>query len=193
MEFINNFEIGILEFIQSHMSCAFLNAVMPVITSLADAGIFWIIVAVAMLFFKKTRKMGLTMGVALILGLIVGNGILKPIIDRTRPYDFYKEMTGLEYNLLIGKLDDGSFPSGHTLASFEAAGAMLFRDRRFGLPALALAVVIAFSRLYLFVHYPSDVLAGIILGLLFAFASYLLINAIYKKYGFDKDTASLIK
>ncbi len=190
---INNFELGILDFIQSHMSCTFLDKVMPVITSLADAGIFWIIIAVVMLFFKKTRKMGITMGVALLMGVIVGNCILKPIIDRTRPYDFYYEITGLEFNLLIDRLHDGSFPSGHTLASFEAAGAMLLRDKRFGIPALVLAIVIAFSRLYLYVHYPSDVLAGIILGLAFAFAAYLIINAVYKKFGFDGANSAVQK
>ncbi len=182
MNFLNNFELGILDFISENLSCSFLDKVMPVITSLADAGIFWIVIAVLMLCFKKTRKTGLTVGVALIFGLAIGNGILKPLIGRIRPY----ELKG-DVELLIEKLHDGSFPSGHTLASFEAAGALMFRDKRFGIPALVLAVVIAFSRLYLYVHYPTDVLGGIVLGLAFAFLAYLVVNAVYKKFGWDKN------
>ena len=182
MNFLNTYELPILEYIQEHLACGFLNKVMPVITSLADAGIFWIAVAVVMLFFKKTRKMGLTVGGALILGLVIGNGVLKPLIDRTRPYELSENI-----KLLIDPLHDGSFPSGHTLASFEAAGAMLLCDRRFGYPALALALVIAFSRLYLFVHYPTDILAGIVLGLLFALVSYTFIKTLYLKFGWDNN------
>lgn len=180
MEFLNNFELGFLDFIRDNIACPFLDKVMPIITSLADAGIFWIVIAVVMLCFRKTRKMGLTVGIALIFGLAVGNGMLKPLIGRVRPYD----VKGIEP--FIEKLHDGSFPSGHTLASFEAAGALMLRDKRFGIPALVLAIVIAFSRLYLYVHYPTDVIAGIVLGLLFAFLAYLVVNALYKKFGWDK-------
>ena len=182
MDFLNNFELGILDFIRDNLSCSFLDKVMPVITSLADAGIFWIIVAVIMLCFEKTRKMGLTVGIALVLGLAIGNGMLKPLINRIRPYD----VKGIEP--FIEKLHDGSFPSGHTLASFEAAGALMLRDKRYGIPAIVLAVVIAFSRLYLYVHYPTDVLGGIVLGLLFAFLAYIAVNAVYQKFGWDKSS-----
>ena len=177
MDFFNTYELPVLDFIREHLACTFLDRVMPIITSLADAGIFWIIAAVVMIFFKKTRKMGLTVGLALVFGLVLGNGVLKPLIARIRPYD----VKGIS-DLLIEKLHDGSFPSGHTLASFEAAGAMLLCDKRFGIPAAVLATVIAFSRLYLYVHYPSDVVAGIILGLLFAYVSYLIINALFKRF-----------
>ncbi len=182
MDFLNNFELGFLDFIRENIACSFLDKVMPIITSLADAGIFWIVIAVVMLCFKKTRKTGLTVGIALIFGLAIGNGMLKPLIGRVRPYD----VKGIEP--IIEKLHDGSFPSGHTLASFEAAGALMLRDKRFGIPALILAVVIAFSRLYLYVHYPTDVLGGIVLGLLFAFLAYLVVNAIYKKFGWDNNS-----
>lgn len=182
MNFLNTYELPVLEFIQEHLACGFLNAVMPIITSLADAGIFWIAVAVVMMFFRKTRKMGLTIGGALVLGLILGNGVLKPLINRTRPYELSENI-----KLLIEPLHDGSFPSGHTLASFEAAGAMLLCDKRFGYPALALATVIAFSRLYLFVHYPTDILAGIVLGLFFAFVSFIIIKKLYSKFGCDSN------
>ncbi len=183
MNIFNSAELVALDFIQEHLRCAFLDTVLPIITMLGDAGIIWIIAAVAMLFFKQTRKTGITMGVALILGLAIGNGVLKNVVGRIRPYDVN---TGIE--LLVEKLHDKSFPSGHTLASFEAAGVLMICDRRrFGYAALALAVVIAFSRLYLYVHYPTDVIAGIILGTLFAFLAYLIVNAIYKKLKLDRE------
>ena len=178
MNFLNQFEIPILDFIQEHIGSAFLDKVMPIVTMLGDAGIFWIIIAVLMLFFKQTRKTGLMMGLAMIMGLLVGNAMLKPLVARIRPYD-----VNTAHQLIISKMHDFSFPSGHTLASFEAAGVLMICERRrFGYPALALAVIIAFSRLYLYVHYPTDVLGGIVLGLTFAFISYLTVNALYKKF-----------
>lgn len=156
---MNEFEIKILDFIREHLACPFLDAVMPVITSLAKGGIIWIIAAVLLLIFKKTRKTGVSVALALIGGLIIGNLILKNVVGRIRPYDFNE---GIE--ILVARLSDFSFPSGHTLASFEAATVLMIRDKRLGVPALVLAVIIAFSRLYLYVHYPTDVLAGIILG-----------------------------
>ena len=158
---MNEFEIKILDFIRERLACPFLDAVMPVITSLANGGIIWIITAVLLLLFKKTRKTGFSVALALITGLIIGNLILKNLVGRIRPYEFNE---GVE--ILVARLSDFSFPSGHTLASFEAATVLLIRDKRLGVPALVLAVAIAFSRLYLYVHYPTDVLAGIILGVL---------------------------
>ncbi|MBR6808095.1 MAG: phosphatase PAP2 family protein [Clostridia bacterium] len=156
---------------------------MPIITSLADKGIFWILIAVVMLFFRKTRKMGITMGVALVLGLALGNGVLKNLFNRTRPFDVVE---GIEP--LIEWPHDPSFPSGHTLASFEAAGAMMFYNKKFGISALVVASLIAFSRMYLYVHYPTDILGGIVFGLLFAFLGYLIVNYVYKKFGFDSES-----
>lgn len=177
MNFISQIDFCILDFIQEHMKCAFLDNVLPFITHLADSGIIWIVIAIVFLFFKSTRKSGLMIGLALIMGLIIGNLVLKQAVARIRPYEINSTVT-----LLIDKLSDYSFPSGHTLASFEAAGVLLLTDRkRFGYPALVLAVLIAFSRLYLYVHFPTDVLAGVILGLAFAYISYKVVNLIYSK------------
>ncbi len=175
---MNAFELKILDFIQEHLRCDFLDKVLPVITKLGDAGIFWIIVAIVLLFFKKSRKTGIMVGVALLCGLVIGNLTLKPLVARIRPYD----MPGVEMELLIERLSDKSFPSGHTLASFEAATVLLINDKRFGIPAIVLASIIAFSRLYLYVHYPTDVLGGIVLGVLIAFASYSIVNKVQKVY-----------
>ena len=182
MNALNAAELPVLDFIQEHLTCPFLDAVMPVLTSLADAGIFWIALAVFMLFFSRTRKTGLMMGLALVIGLVTVNLMIKPIVGRIRPYELKEGM-----EILIDGLHDGSFPSGHTLASFEAAGVLMIRERnRFGYPALVLAILIAFSRLYLYVHYPTDVLVGIILGLFYAFIAYFVINYFFKKFDLDK-------
>lgn len=177
MNSLNFFEIGILDWIAENCRCEFLDAVLPVITKFADKGIGWIILALVLICFKKTRKAGFMMGAALVFGLVIGNGILKNVIARIRPYDVNPFAV-----VLVPRLTDYSFPSGHTLASFEAAGVLMMTHRKtLGYPALVLAIIIALSRLYIYVHYPTDVLAGIVLGLLFAYLGYLLVNFIYKK------------
>lgn len=113
----------------------------------------------ALLFFPKYRKWGIAMLCALLLTTLLGEGLLKHLIARPRPFMHYPDLA-----LLIPPPSTYSFPSGHSAASFAAA-VVLFRCRRsFGIPALILAALIAFSRLFLFVHYPTDVLAGILLG-----------------------------
>lgn len=180
---MNDFEINILNFIQDTFACPFLDKVMPIITIFGDKGIFWIAVALILIIIKKTRKTGVMMGTALLLGLIIGNVILKNAIARTRPYDVN---TAMQAELLVKALSDFSFPSGHTLASFEAATVLLIRDKRFGIPALVLAVLIALSRLYLYVHYPTDVLAGALLGTFIGIFACFLVDKIYKR--FEKKT-----
>ncbi len=177
-EMIQSLDFAVIDFIWEHLKCGFLDFIMPRITVLGDKGIFWIATAILLLCFKKTRKTGIMVGVALILGLIFGNGILKNVIARTRPYDINTEMLP---KLLIPTLSDFSFPSGHTLASFEAAGVLMIRDKRLGIPALVLACLIAFSRLYLYVHFPTDVIAGVILGLLFAWVAVFAVDYADKK------------
>lgn len=176
MEQLSLLELNVLDFIQDHLRCGFLDFFFSTITKLADSGIFWILLAVIFLFFKQTRKTGLMMGVALLMGLIVGNLTLKPLIGRIRPYDLNPEVV-----LLIDKLHDFSFPSGHTLSSFEGATVLMIRDKRFGIPALILASIIALSRMYLYVHYPTDVLAGIILGVTFGCLAVMIVNVIDNK------------
>ena len=179
MNALNIYELPILDFIRDHLGCKFLDTVLPYITRLADGGVAWIILAVVLLFFQKTRKAGLMMGMALIMGLLFGNCILKPLVARTRPYDVNSDVV-----LLIKALSDPSFPSGHTLASFESAGVLMLTHRKtLGIPALILAVIIAFSRMYLYVHYPTDVLAGAILGLIFAYVSFRIVGFLFRKYG----------
>jgi undecaprenyl-diphosphatase len=118
--------------------------------------------------------------IALIFGLLVCNIWLKPAVARIRPYDF-QENLGVIVNLLIEKQHDFAFPSGHTIASFEAAVVILLNNKKLGIPAMILACLIAFSRLYLYVHYPTDVICSIILGTAFAFLGNWLAQKVMDK------------
>jgi undecaprenyl-diphosphatase len=151
---------------------------MPLITVLGNGGIFWILLSVTFMLIPKYRKAGFSMAIALLMGLLICNLSLKPLVARIRPYDFQLQNFGKSIPLLIAAPHDYSFPSGHTIASFEAAVALLIRDRKLGMGALALAVLIAFSRLYLYVHYPTDVLASVVLGTLLAFIGTGIVNMI---------------
>ena len=172
-----SFDLPILDWIQSTMQCAFLDKVMPLITVLGDGGAFWIACAVLMMLLKKYRKAGFSAGLALIFGLIICNMILKPWVARIRPYDFQEQM-GVIINLLIEKEHSLSFPSGHTIASFEAATTILLRHKKLGTAAMILAILIAFSRMYLYVHYPTDVIASVFLGIGLAFLASWIVNKV---------------
>jgi undecaprenyl-diphosphatase len=162
--FAESFDLPILEWIAANLYCGFLNAVMPVITVLGNAGIFWIALAVVLIFIPKTRKIGISMGAALLIGLVVCNLTLKPLMARMRPYDYQLTHFGKTISLLIATPHDYSFPSGHTLASFEGAMVLFLYNKKWSIPALILASLIAFSRLYLYVHYPTDVLFSVVLS-----------------------------
>jgi len=170
------FDLPILDWIAEFLQCAFLDAVMPVITLLGDAGIFWIAIAVVLLLIPKYRKIGMGMGAALIMGLLVCNVTMKPLFARIRPYDYQLLHFGREIKLLIEAQHDFSFPSGHTLASFEAATVLAIHSKKAGIPALILASLIAFSRLYLYVHYPTDVLFSVAMGIGFGFLGAFLVK-----------------
>jgi len=105
------------------------------------------------------------MGAALLMGLLICNITLKPLVARIRPYDYVLEHYGRNISLLVSTPHDFSFPSGHTLASFEGATALLIHNKKLGIPAMVLACLIAFSRLYLYVHYPTDVIFSVFLGI----------------------------
>ena len=170
------FDLPILDWIAAHLRCGFLDAVMPVITVLGNAGIFWIALSVLLLLIPKYRKVGLGMGAALLIGLLVCNVTMKPLMARIRPYDFQWEHFGRTIDLLIAAPHDYSFPSGHTLASFEAATVLTIHSKKLGIPALILASLIAFSRLYLYVHYPTDVLFAVVMGIGFGFLGNFLVK-----------------
>lgn len=182
-----NFDLPILEWIAANLRSAFMDTFMPLITLLGDAGIFWIAVAVVLLFIPKYRKVGLSMGAALILGLLVCNVTLKPLVGRIRPYDYQLIHFQKTIELLIETPHDFSFPSGHTIASFEAATVLMIHNKKMGIPAMILAVLIAFSRMYLYVHYPTDVLCSVVLGIGFAFLGNFLVHKGFALYEAKKN------
>lgn len=163
-------ELTILHAIQN-IHNPILNPIMVFITYLGDYGLIWIIIAVVLIAQPKYRKCGITMLLALLCGLIIGNVFLKNLIGRARPCWIDSSVS-----LLVKNPTDYSFPSGHTLASFEGATVIFLYNKRAGVLAYILASLIAFSRLYLFLHYPSDVFAGIILGISIAVVIYRFVK-----------------
>lgn len=151
-------ELAVLDMIQK-IHTPVLDTLMVYITRLGDGGFIWILLALLLLFWKQTRKEGFWMFVVLLLGLVVGNLLLKNLIGRPRPF---LENPGIA--LLIPPPGGYSFPSCHTLSSFGAASFGYLTNPKWGRAALALAFLIGISRLYLYVHYPSDVLAGAAVG-----------------------------
>lgn len=156
---LQNLDFAVLYWIQENLRCPLLDWFMPKITLLGEFGAVWILLALGMILLQRHRRGGLTLAAGLICSLIIGNLILKPLAARPRPC-----WIDTAVELLVAVPRDYSFPSGHSLSAFIAATILLRYDRRFGVPALILAAVISFSRLYLFVHFPTDVLAGILLG-----------------------------
>ncbi len=164
-------DLRILEFIQTYLRCDLLDMAMPLITRLGDGGILWIGISVLLLISPRTRKAGAAMAVSLGLEVLCCNVILKPFVARIRPCDVDSAV-----QLLIPHPEGFSFPSGHTGASFAAASALYFGRSRIKVPAFILAVLIGFSRLYLYVHYPADVLAGALLGIMLGWLGNILVS-----------------
>lgn len=169
------FDIPVLDFIQSHLRCDFSDTFLSLVTHLGDAGIFWILLTALLLAFPKTRKTGLYCAAALLLDAIFCNLMLKPLIARTRPFDLPAFATK-DIQLLIARPRDYSFPSGHTAASFAVTTVLFFRQSPLRFPSLVLSILIAFSRLYLYVHFPTDVLGGLVVGVLSGVLAILLIH-----------------
>lgn len=171
MMFIQIFDNSILQFIQNNMHFYILDKIMILLTNAGEGGLLWIVLAVILLFNKKHRKTGVIVIGAVLLTYIFGELALKNIICRVRPC-YAKPLA----KLLIPKPHTYSFPSGHSSSSFAAA-IILSKYIKKGAPLFyTLAAGVAFSRMYLYVHYPSDIIAGIILGILCAAFSELLWN-----------------
>ena len=183
MEFLSHFfsvflsaDGRLLLLIQEYVRQDRLTPFMTWITGLGDRGLIWIIIGVLLLIPKKTRRTGLLSLLSLLCAHLLCNMVLKDYVMRVRPYEV---IDGLY--CLIERPTDYSFPSGHTMTAFAAA-VVIFKNRpkRLGIPVMALAFVIAFSRLYVGVHYPSDVIIGALLGTLIAMIFFWIFGD--KKY-----------
>lgn len=169
IKYIKGIDLKLLAHINQKLSYDLLDRTMPQITRLGDGGVLWILVALAFVFNGSSRAVGEMIIAALILTTILGEGIIKHLIRRTRPF-----VNGIEEKLLIVKPLTYSFPSGHTSSSFAAAGVLFAVHSRLALMAVVFAALIAFSRIYLNVHYPTDVFIGVLLGL---FCAHVVVSS----------------
>lgn len=168
-------EFAVLEGIQG-LRGPLLDQVMVFVTNLSNHGEVWLLLGILCLCFSKTRYLGLAMILSIGLGYVTGNLVLKNLFARSRPCWIRQDMA-----LLIPVPLDYSFPSGHTLVSFEGAVCVWRRGKRWGIAALGLAAVIAFSRMYLFVHFPTDILAGLLLGIANGWCGDILAGVVKKR------------
>ena len=164
---VEKFDFSILNFIQENFRCTFLDVVMPFITSLGDVGFIWILISVILLFFKKTRNLGIQLLISILFAYVIYQWVMKPIIARPRPFTQNPIV-----ELLIKAPKDFSFPSGHTACGFSFVVILFLAKNKWWIPSLVLACLIGFSRLYLYVHFPTDVLCGAICGTVFGGISF---------------------
>jgi len=176
LQFIYKIDETILFFIQEDLHFEILNKVMIAVTFLTNGGMIWAALALALVIIKKTRKIGVVLIAALIFSTITGEFVLKNIIQRPRPYADYTNI-----KLLIDESSKYSFPSGHATVSFAAAFVLSKGFKKLSLVFYCFAVIVGFSRVYLFMHYPTDVLAGILLGLFCGAIVMLASEKIIKK------------
>lgn len=165
-------EEQILLYVQDHMRNAVLTPLMKGVSLLGDMGAVWILLSIGLFLWKKWRKTG-EMGLcAVVLSVLVNNLFLKNFVARSRPFTVIESLVPL-----IQKPTDYSFPSGHTACAF-AVGFLLFRrlPKPYGILCLILAILIGGSRIYLGVHYPSDVIAGMISGICISYAAEWIVE-----------------
>lgn len=176
-EQITLYDTAVLDFIQNNIKCGFMDTLMAFFSYLGENGILWICLGLLLLIKRKTRATGVMLIAAIAFGFIVGELCMKNIVCRPRP--FY---ANTDIVLNISPPSGFSWPSGHSCSSFAAATVLLLRDKRFGIPAICVASLIAFSRLYNYVHYPTDVIFGILLGII----SAILAVHILKRTGIER-------
>ena len=184
LETVYSIDFAILDFIQNTIKCVFLDYLMTFFSSIGNAGIIWIITALIMMCFKKTRATGAMMACALLLGVLIGEVGIKNIVARERPF-----VVNTDIILNIAQPSGYSFPSGHTCSSFAAATTLFMNNKKIGIVAYIVASLIAFSRLYNYVHFPSDILCGMILGITVA----IITVSIFRKTGLDTKLSGNLK
>lgn len=171
-------ELGILDWISFHLHSRFLDTVMPIITWLGDKGLLWIVLGLGILFFQKgKRDTGFRVLLALLLGLLICNLLLKNAVGRIRPFALNDAV-----QLLVTPPSDPSFPSGHTTAAFAAATVLICDHWKGRWIVLIVAILVAFSRLYLYVHFPTDVICGALIGIFCGWLSGLLWQEVIGPY-----------
>lgn len=180
------FDLAVFDWVQSIQN-PILTAIMVVITTLGDEGIIFILLGIILLLTKKYRKAGFAILVALVVMLICNNVVLKELFARTRPFNLDESVYAWWHEIYkypdfnIHKPSSYSFPSGHTSSAFAAALALVWYDRKLGIPTTVFAALMGFSRIYVEVHYCTDVIGAIIVSAVYALLAIVLVNLLYPK------------
>ncbi len=181
IEAVYDFDWNVFKFIEENFWCPALDAFFKVITSLGNAGIVWIIIAVALMITKKYRKYGFMMACGLVIMLVTNNLFLKNLIARPRPYDTVGVPDWYVFPEIVERETSYSFPSGHASSSFVGIIPIFMANKHWGPWALLLAALIAFSRIYVHIHFCSDVIAGAVCGLIYGLIGCIVGGLIYNK------------
>ena len=192
---ITQWDTDILFFIQDHLRVDWLNPIIKVITHLGDKGIIWILLCIALMIPKKTRRVGLVAAIALAFSFCINDLIIKHLVNRVRPYDLIEGLT-----CLIGPESSSSFPSGHAAAAFSTTtGILLASHKKWPIwpkiVIVAFAFLMALTRLYVGVHYPSDVLTAMVVSTSCALIAYLIFSKVelnLKKRKQERDDANAL-
>ena len=180
-----NFDKAIFLWVEKVFDYSISSVITPILvflTNLGDSGILWIALGIILLFFKKTRKAGITVLGALAVMMVCNNFVLKNLFARTRPFNLEVWKDWFVYPELVKRPSSYSFPSGHSSSGFAAAtGLCASKKKHLIIPAFVLAAVIAFSRIYVHVHYPTDVIFGALFGILYGLIAIFLCKWILNK------------
>lgn len=204
LESILRFDLTIFKFFQDYIYHDWLTPIMKFITDIGEGGIVFILAGLIMMCFKKTRKAGVVALASLAIMSILNNVILKDIINRPRPFNLVtNDQTGFfglinwnidhleelkqdwiniyRYPYIVKQPSSLSFPSGHTSSAFAfmAGASFVIKKWKFSVPAFTFAAIMGITRLYLAVHYPTDVIGGAIAGILYALIGYFAIGKLY--------------
>ena len=170
-----NWEAEVLFWIRDNLTCGFMDWLMSTVSLLCTADIIWFVLAAVLIYRKDTRKVGVTLLLALIISIVICNGILKPTVERIRPYDEFG------VSLIVPASSEFSFPSGHTTGVTVVTAILLKHFRKWGYLMSIFAVMVMFSRMYLFMHYPTDILGGIAVGIVSVILAHLITSYLEKR------------